>query len=149
MKTSRRKFFGLLGGAAVAGPAAAKNAVASLPTGLLGSAALGPEGPVPAYGEYAGQTGGLKSSGSWHLNEIARLKRFLSNDLTEEEKEERRRNRLFRRQQSLSNHWAAMQSVAGWRKLELYHRDMDRVNDEIERSQSHSYLTRLLKEHGV
>ncbi len=144
MKTSRRKFFGLLGGAAVAGPAAAKNVVAHLPTGIVGQDLLGPMSPAPLYG---GEVA-MKSS-SWDLDEIARLKRFLSGGLTEEEKEERRRNRLHRRQQFISNHWAGMQSVAGWRKLELYHRDMDRVNDEIERSQSQSYLTRLLRENGL
>lgn len=50
MKTSRRKFFGLMGGAAVAWPTAAKNAVAKLPTGLFGIGELGPVGPAPGYG---------------------------------------------------------------------------------------------------
>ncbi len=147
MKTSRRKFFGLLGGAAVAGPAAAKNAVASLPMGLFGVGSIGPSGPAP---QYAGDIGGsLATKGSWHLDEIARLKRFLAGDLTDEEKEERRRQRLYSRQQTISHHWAGMQSVAGWRKIELYHRDVERVNDEIARSHSQSYLKRLLKENGL
>ncbi|NTJ63515.1 hypothetical protein G6M50_38215 [Agrobacterium rhizogenes] len=144
MKTSRRKFFGLLGGAAVAGPTAAKNAVANLPTGLFGLSAIGPSGPAPAY---QGETATLSpSTGSWHIDEVARLKRFLSGDLTDEEKEERRRSRLYSRQQALSNHWGGMQSVAGWRKLELYNRDMELVNDEIARSHSQTYLSRLLRE---
>ena len=144
MKTSRRKFFGLLGGAAVAGPTAEKNGVANLPTGLFSPGASGPIGPAPQYmGETATK---LSSTGSWHLDEIARLKRFLSSDLTDEELEERHRSRLYNRQQAISNHWAGMQSVAGWRKLELYHRDMELVNGEIARSHSQSYLTRLLRE---
>ncbi len=147
MKTSRRKFFGLMGGAAVAGPTAAKKAVAKLPTGLFGIGELGLVGPAPEYG---GLTESVKASvGSWHFDEIARLRRFLSGDLTEEEKEERRQSHLYSRQQSISNHWAGMQSVAGWRKIELYNRDMELVNDDIARSRSQSYLSRLLRESGL
>ena len=147
MKTSRRKFFGLLGGAAVAGPAAAKSAVAQLPTGLFGAGAIGPSGPAP---QYMGDVGLQATSGkSWHLDEIARLKRFLSGDPTDEEKEQRRRSRLYSRHQAISNHWVGMQSVAAWRKIELFQRDLERVNDEIARLESQSYLTRLLREHGI
>jgi len=155
MKTSRRKFFGLVGSAAVAGPTVAKNAIAKLPGGLLNggpgvpplglSAGIG--GPAPSYAsDVACQAIG---GGSWHLEEIARLRRFISGDLTDDEKEERRRQRLYGRQQTISHHWAVMQSVAGWRKIELYHRDMERMNDEIARSHSQSYLARLLREHGL
>ena len=147
MKTSRRKFFGLIGGAAVAGPAAAKTAVAQLPTGLFSAGAIAPLSHAPQYiGEAAC---GTTSGRSWHLDEIARLKRLLSGDLTEEEKEQRRRSRLYNRHQSISNHWAGMQSVAAWRKVELFQRDMERVNDEISRSESESYLARLLRENGL
>ncbi len=153
MKTSRRKFFGLMGGAAVAGPTAAKNAIAKLPGGLLDDMPSVPPlgsgyiGSTPSYPADAAcnAIGGR----SWHLEEIARLRRFISGDLTDEEKEERRRSRLYSRQQAISNHWAGMQSVAGWRKLDLFHRDMELVNDEIARSHSQGYLTRLLKENGL
>ncbi len=153
MKTSRRKFFGLVGGAAVAAPTAAKNVIAKLPSGLLD----GVPGVPPLGSGYVGSAPSYPTDvacqaiggGSWHLEEIARLRRFISGELTDEEKEDRRRSRLYSRQQTISHHWAAMESVAGWRKIELYHRDIERVNDEIARSNSQSYLSRLLKENGL
>jgi hypothetical protein len=146
LKTGRRGFFGLVGGAAIAGPSIAKNAVAELPKGL----GAGLSSPVPPSGVSIGGSIGLAQKvgggSSWHVAEIGRLRKYLSGDRSDEEKEEARQQRLYSRQTMISNHAAGLRSVAAWKKLDLYHRDMEALHEEIRRSQTQTRIWRLMKE---
>lgn len=134
----RRGFLGILGGAVAAGPAMAKNAVAQLPSGLgIESAVLGSAGVECAQSI---------SGGDWRVAEISNLRRFISGDLTVEEQEQRQCAAMYARQSQISNRYAGLKSVADVRKVELFNRDMQRLNDEIQRSQARSRLLSLLKE---
>lgn len=88
----RRGFLGLLGGAAVAGPAAAKQAVTAASHSQSGGAAKIAGVGVPNFG--AGPMIALQSKGdgrkSFFLQEIADIRRRLTGKLTDEEIEERR-----------------------------------------------------------
>ncbi|MCQ1850394.1 hypothetical protein [Neorhizobium galegae] len=146
MNLNRRKLFGLMGGAAVAGPGIAKQAVAQLPQGLgLGI------GPAPLWGEDPTSKGvdcGSISGRDWRLDEIATLKRLISGDLTAEEKEDRRRRKLHARHALISQEVASLMSVSGVRKLDIYNERVHRLEDDIRRSQHQSQLWRYLKEIG-
>lgn len=139
----RRGFLGVMGGAAVAAPALAKQAVSQLPSGL-GSASI----PAPPMGYSIGQGVSLASSsdGSWMLKEIADLKRFLTGDLTDEEKENRNRQRLYRREQIINQNVACLASVSGSRKLAIYSRRMEQHSEELERSERQQRLHWLLRQ---
>ena len=134
----RRGFLGIIGGAVAAGPSMAKNAVAQLPSGLgIESAVLGSAGVSSASS---------LGSGDWMLEEIANLRRFISGELTDEEQEDRRRAAMYARQSLISNRYAGLKSVADWRKVDLFNRDLQRLNEEINRSQARGRLASLLKQ---
>lgn len=142
----RRGFLGIVGGAAVAGPSIAKEVVASLPTGL-GSASI----PMPSMGYFSQQ--GLSAAAttigsehSWRLREIAEIKRFLTGELTDEEKESRNRQRLYRREQVINQNVACLQSVSGSRKLAIYGRRMELHGEEMERVERQQRLHWLLRQ---
>jgi hypothetical protein len=138
----RRGFLGFMGGAAVAGPTAAKSVVGELPKSL----GIGvPYGSMSGYGSTAVCS---SSEGDWRLGEVARLKRILSGDLTDEEKENRRRSRLYRQEAIISQNVTSLVSVSSVARMRIYHRDMERHNERVERSECRSNLFRLLKEIG-
>lgn len=147
MNINRRKLFGLIGGAAVAGPGIAKQAVAQLPQGL--GAAIGPS---PPWGDALkcvdNGCATITSSSDWRLDHIAELKRMISGDLTDEEKEDRRRRKMYDRQNLISQEVASLVSVSGVRKLDIYNERVHRLQNEIQRSQHQSSLWRYLKEIG-
>lgn len=145
MNLNRRKLFGLMGGAAVAGPGIAKQAVAQLPQGL--GMAMGPSPPwgSPSKGI---ECATLASNSDWRLDHIANLKRMISGDLTDEEKEDRRRQKMHARQSLISQEVAGLVSVSGVRKLDIYNERVHRLQEDIERSQHQSQLWRYLKEIG-
>lgn len=138
MRTSRRKFFGIMGGAAAAGPGIAKEAVARLPDGL-GSAIIS----SPSYGDPSRSTAD-SIDGEWKLARIAKIKRMLAGDFTDDEKEERNRRRMYAVQSLISQDVAGLKSVSGVRKLEIYNRRVADLYDEIYRSELNSDLFRLL-----
>lgn len=138
----RRGFLGFMGGAAVAGPSIAKQAVAQMPSGL-GSAAL--PGPPMGYGSI-GQGVSIASDKSWAMKEIADIKRFLTGELTDEEKESRDRARLYRREQIINQNVACLASVSGSRKLAIYSRRIELHNEDLARSEQRSRLYWLLKQ---
>ena len=86
----RRGFRGIMGGAVVAGPGAAKQAVTAASHSMSGGVAklgvgmLGGEAPTEG-----GMSVGL-SHKSWLLEKVAKYQRILSGDLTDEEIEERK-----------------------------------------------------------
>ncbi len=147
MNINRRKLFGLMGGAAVAGPSIAKQAVVQLPQGL-GMAM----GPSPPWGDCVKSVdqgyATLASNSDWRLDHIAELKRMIAGDLTAEEKEDRRRQKMHARQSLISQEVANLVSVSGVRKLDIYNERIHRLQDEIQRSQHQSQLWRYLKEIG-
>lgn len=138
----RRGFFGIVGGAAIAGPSIAKEVVSQLPSGL-GNASI----PMPPMG-YLGQgiVNSTADSGSWKLAEIASIKRFLTGELTDEEKEGRNRQRLYRREQVINQNVACLQSVSGSRKLAIYGRRMELHGEEMDRSERQQRLHWLLRQ---
>lgn len=136
----RRAFFGFAGGAVASGPSVAKAVLSEMPKGLgiSGGAYIG--GPVSA---------GVASSapvGDWRLDEIARLKRFISGELTDEEKEQDRIEKLHRQEVIISQHAASLVSVSGVQKIGIFNRNMAKVQREIRLSNSKSYLASLLKQ---
>lgn len=138
----RRGFLGFIGGAVAAGPATAKAVVAELPKGL------GAIGPMPPMGGYYGNTlsQAVGDGGDWRLKEIASLKRFLSGELTDEEKEQEKRRRLNFVYNSINQNVAGLHSVSGVHKMRMFDEQMFRLNARIERSERKGYLSRLLKE---
>ena len=136
----RRGFLGFMGGAAVAGPAVAKQAVAQLPPGL-GISGM----PMPSYG-YPADANSVGPDPTWKLKQIADIRRFLSGDLTDEEKEDRKRQRLYRREQVINQNVACLHSVSGSRKLAIYSSRIEQHYDEIQRSERQSRLHWLLRQ---
>jgi len=135
----RRGFLGFVGGAAVAGPTVAKNAVAQLPSGLGFSAgAIG-------YGSNAIPPTGL-SGGDWRLEEIARLKRFITGELTDEEKQEERAGMLRSHESLISQHAASLVSVSPVRKISIFNREMRKLSREIDVIYRSGQLARMLNE---
>jgi len=140
----RRGFLGFLGGAAAAGPAMARNAVASMPSGL------GVAGSGLSWGSDAEVAPSCASTdGDWRLSEIARLKRVISGEKNKDEAEQDRINAMHRREVIISQHTAGLVSVSGVSKLRIFHRDMQRLNDEIDVARSRNYLSRLIHEAGI
>lgn len=118
----RRGFLGALGGAAVAGPSVAKNALAQLPTGLgqnvLGygsSGALDKCSPVP---------------GDWELSQIERLRRLISGQKTDEEREADAIERRENRNNIIGQEIASLRSVSGTAKLDMYERKMREIREQ-------------------
>jgi len=142
---NRRKLLGFIAGGAVAGPAAAKSIVAELPKGLSGGMMPFPGGGVYAgYGNLVGPTD--PGSGDWRLREIADIKRWLSGELTDEEKEREQRRRMHTLQNSITQNVAGLRSVSGLHKMRMFDGQMHALNDRIERSERKGYLSRLLRE---
>lgn len=136
----RRAFFGIMGGAAVAGPKVAKEAIAKLPVGLSDVAMT----PVPVGGALCGPIS--REDRSWVLQEIADVRRFLAGGLTEEEKEQNRRNRLYSQQSVISQSVASLVSVSGVRKLEIYRDRMEEHTRRIQESDARQRLHWLLRQ---
>lgn len=120
----RRGFLGALGGAAVAGPSVAKNALAQLPTGL-GHTAPG----IPPSG-YLNAVDKSSISGDWELNQIERLRRLLSGEKTDEEREAEAIERRENRNNIMGQEIACLRSVSGTAKLEMYSRRMQAIREQ-------------------
>ncbi|MCY1238367.1 hypothetical protein D9M72_511010 [compost metagenome] len=86
------------------------------------------------------------SLGDWKIKEIANLRRFLSGELTDEEKEQEKRRRLYTLQNTISQNVGGLKSVSGVHKLRMYDDQYHCLNDRIRRSESKGYLSRLLGE---
>lgn len=140
----RRGFLGFLGGAAAAGPTMARNAIASMPSGLGVSGSAAPWGYASA-----GTAAQDPSSGDWRIDEISRLKRIISGGKTEEEAEQERVNLMHQREIIISQSTASLVSVSGVSKLRIFNKNMLRLNREIEVARSRSYLKQLMREAGV
>lgn len=141
----RRGFLGILGGAAAAGPAVAKEALSSLPTGM-GDVMIR---PFPGSAGYEKSMIGMKQvgdAGDWRLKEIEAIRRFLSGDLTEKEREDRRCIALEKRQSLISQNVASLASVSSSRKLAIYNERLAAHHDDVERIRKQSYLQHLLSE---
>lgn len=119
----RRGFLGALGGAAVAGPSVAKNALAQLPTGL-GQNVLG-------YGSIGNSVEACtKQSGDWELSQIERLRRLISGQKTDEEREEDALTRRENRNNIIGQGIASLRSVSGTAKLDMYERKMREIREQ-------------------
>jgi hypothetical protein len=142
----RRAFFGIVGGAAVAGPKMAKEVIAKLPSGLGDVASNYPAG-------YGGTLVNAKSqstlgppSTSWRMAEIANLRKILTGEISDEEKEDQRRQRMYAQQSIISQSVASLVSVSGVRKLEMYQDRMADHKRRIQRSEVQSRLHWLLRQ---
>jgi len=123
----RRGFLGLIGGAAVAGPAAAKNAIA---TSALGSGNLAGALALRGGGDPPGVSSGLGVFSTYER--MAKIKRLLSG----EETEERDPYSLANRRRVYAEHQVnALQSVSMPAKLQM----LARKTDEIEAEQRRGY----------
>lgn len=119
MKASRRKFFGLMGGAAVAGPAAAKSVVEPLV-----SAGGPPVPPVPSgYYGLANTAGAAQSKASRIAELVKRLSGFRSNEDIERERAGRLDNaaNMFRYEVD------ALRSVSARHKMSMIRAKYDAV----------------------
>ena len=138
----RRGFLGFMGGAAVAGPAVAKNVVAELPNGLLDGKIGFASGLAQGYPVATK----CEDQGEWRIKEIANLKRLMTGELTDDEKEERRRTRLYNRQTIISHGVACLVSVSGVHKLRMNEERMERHGDEMRKLEARSRLSWLLRQ---
>lgn len=139
----RRGFLGIIGGAAVAGPSAAKAVVAKMPVGIVdASATLLPS--VGYSGSGHGQSVGLDRS--WKLSEIANIKRFLGGELSDEEKEQRKRQKMYNRQSIINQRIAGLVSVSGVYKFDMYNREIAEMNEDIAKSEARGRLHWLLRD---
>lgn len=138
----RRGFLGFIGGAAAAGPSVARAAIAELPKGIGAASGFG----VPTTSGYGLSQAANSIDGDWRLKEILNLRRILSGEMTEEEKEQDKRRRLYSLQNTINQNVAGLQSVSGVHKLRMYDDQTHRLNQRIQRSETKSYLARLLKE---
>lgn len=138
----RRGFLGFMGGAAVAGPSAAKAAISQMPAGMELSANLP---PIPPIGGYMATTAANDVDNSWKISEIANIKKFLSGDLSEDEKEQRHRQRMYGMHSIISQHVAGLRSVSGVQKFAMYNRAIEAKNDEISRSEARGRLHWLMR----
>lgn len=148
MKASRRNFLGFLGGAATAGPAVAKQAIAAMPVGMgeLNLSALPDARNMFSSEGSACQT--VSTGKDWRFDEIARLKRWISGDIDESERQDRERRMMGDRHSMISQHVAGLVSVSPARKVDIYTKQLRRSQQEIDRINAQSYLGRLLKEIG-
>ncbi len=137
----RRGFLGFIGGAAVVGPSAVKNTVAQMPSGL----GLPMSGDIRGYGGSVPTAAGI-GSGDWRLEEIARLKRFITGELTDAERESERVNLIRSRETLINQHAAALVSVSAVSKIAIFNRDMRRLHREIDVLNNSSYLKQLMAE---
>jgi hypothetical protein len=119
----RRGFLGFLGGAAVAGPSAAKSIVASAPTTLGGHAALGvglmaaPEPDAP--GNLSGVGAAFRK-----MDRLAQIKRWISG---EEEPEEDIYDVARVRQLMVDQRVNALHSVSGAARMRIARREMSKI----------------------
>lgn len=144
----RRGFLGFLGGAAAAGPAVAKEALARLPVGMGDVVGGGFSTVADGYGGGTGYLSAAEPTGGddWRLKEIASLRRILSGDLTAEERGERDRQALEKRQHLISQNVASLVSVSSTRKLGIYNARAAAHHEDIARIRTQSYLQHLLME---
>ncbi|MBB3411232.1 hypothetical protein FHT87_005185 [Rhizobium sp. BK316] len=140
----RRGFLGFIGGAAIAGPQAAKTAVKSLPSGMN----VGGLMAVQPWGTPVSDASCIKGSGDWRLDEIARLKRLISGQLSDDEIEEKRQQKLHRLDPIVSQNVMALHSVAAHRKLAIYSERMTLIQEEINMLYHKRSLRDLLKAIG-
>lgn len=140
----RRGFLGFLGGAAAAGPAMAKTAIAEMPKGMLGGIGNMPVGSYGGYGSPMAQAAGSESD--WRLSEIANLKRIISGDLNDEEKEQRRREQMYTMEAIIDQNIAVLVSVSGPKKLAMRRDRVRKLHEQIRLSETRGYLSRLLRE---
>ena len=130
MKASRRKFFGLMGGAAVAGPAAAKSVVEPLVSA----------GGPPVLSEWGGPISAALPNKSAR---IAELVRRLSGFRTHEEIEQERIDRLDSAANMFRYEVDALRSVSARHKLAMIRAKHDAVNKARQRHWWETDLNRL------
>lgn len=133
MKASRRKFFGLMGGAAVAGPAAAKSVVEPLVSAGI---------PVPSSGYYGGVSASVKD-GTNTATRIADLVKRLSGFRTHEEIEQERIDRLDNAANMFRYEVDALRSVSARHKLSMIRAKHEAVNKARQRHWWETDLNRL------
>lgn len=141
----RRGFLGIIGGAAVAGPAAAKNIIKTRPDSIGSTLGILREGP--SMGAIA--TAGNGIDRDWRLGEIERLRRFISGGESEEEKEAKRQQRLHAMEPIVSQNVMCLQSVSAATQVRMHRRRMDEIYREVEVIYSKRRLTEYLKEMGL
>lgn len=141
----RRGFLGFIGGAAIAGPSVAANAVKTLPNGFGGIAAQLGGGTYAYTGKDPTPT---TSAGffDWRTDEIVRLKRLISGEMTDEEREEKRHEALYALEPIVTQNVMALHSVSAHRKVSIFNRRMATVREDIERFYNRRRLLDLLKE---
>jgi hypothetical protein len=139
----RRGFLGIMGGAVVAGPGAAKQAVTAASRASTGGVASLGNGLSPPMGIISGARDGVTGTHkSWLLERVAELRRMISGDLTDEEIEERR----------VSNEMRKVKfeiEVSGLRSMSetaKYNR-MSRFANSQSEARERFYMKRQLKEY--
>ena len=144
----RRGFLGFIGGAAVAGPQVAKNVIKTMPSGI------GPQ--LGLVGGYAGNTVSAAKDGysgsiskDWRLDEIERLRRFISGEETDAEREEKRQQRLHLLEPIVSQNVMGLRSVSPGTQVRMHRKRMEAVNREAEVIYSKLRLNEYLKELGL
>lgn len=120
MKASRRKFFGLMGGAAVAGPAAAKSVVEPLVSSGMA---------LPMAGDY-GEVAKASASAPNRAARITELVKRLSGFRTKAEIEQERLNRIENAAEIFRYEVDALRSVSMRHKVSMI-RTRNRAVSEI------------------
>ena len=143
----RRGFLGVLGGAAVAGPGAAKQAVTAAQSASLGGVArAGAIGGALARETPVTGLGGLQyDHKNYLMQRVAELKRRISGELTDEEREERRVQN-DRRKVRFEIETGDLRSMAEGRKFARMARFAEAQDHERERFYARRSLAEVLKE---
>lgn len=142
----RRGFLGLFAATTVAGPKVAANVIKEIPHGLPidhGFMSLSIGGETDQ-----GMTTATLTRKPWRLVQVAKLKAFLSGQLTPEQKQEIIRAKLFHRQTVVSQGIAQLHSVSAIHKVAMCNRQMMKINVAIQKAHARGMIGRLLEEHS-
>ena len=126
----------MMGGAAVAGPTMAKNAIAQLPTGIGAADVMG--APIKTIGGYASI--GTEARDYIGLSRLEQLRQALTGELTRDEKEELRRARLHASRAIIGHDIACLHSVSGAHKLRMHRVQDDKLMEDIRKSHIQSQI---------
>lgn len=136
----RRSFLGLFGGAAVAGPRVASDALKSM-TPTTAASAINDIGGYVGSGAYAVKPVELNST--WVPSEIAYLRRMLAGDLTDEERMSEKELRDCRHQ-TIALDVVSLRSVTEASKLRMIRDQQRAVRDAYRRESWSLNLASLL-----
>lgn len=143
MAINRRGILGAIGGAAITGPGAAKAMIDTRSSSVAADLNFAAR---RANKDVLGGPGDTHRK--YFLTKIERARRFLSGDLTEEEKLDVKRKVYDRQRLALEGRVEALRSVSKNAKVGIYLRELAAIDTAVERLVQEQSLIVWLKELG-